>query len=471
MDSKVSIYILLCFVFATLVEGFKPQPKINVEGAIERFLNALGEYYDAGGISSVTRSMIINEGTVLVPRVRVFGQEEAQNSPYPVTCFRIPAVVQTDSGIILAFAEARLNTCADCAELGIAMRRSEDGGQTWGEVTWPVPPTFSGPGTYMTRGGNPTVVYDSKRKQVVLHFNRGMTDLDGDGNYDCIPAVDNFQIVSKDDGLTWGQVRNISEFLQEHRGLLSGPGTGAYIPEVDRIIFAGHYQTAERNDGRVVMYYSDDGGNFLKRYSNPNLKVPFLKPNLLLKGETYQISSSTFPRADEASVAHIGGQNLTVNLRRDVNECDICPPKANGCNCRGRSFSQDNGLTWSNMELDPQLHDPICEGSIVQIGPYTAFSNPPMSYARANMSIALSTDGGRTWDYRLKVTDEYQYTDYSSLVNGELIRGEASTNPMAGLLWGSCLHPIPMRVWCLWPTSWEIYFSRIELNPDNFVPA
>ena len=125
------------------------------------------------------------------------------------------------------------------------------------------------------------------------------------------------------------------------------------------------------------------------------------------------------------------------------------------------------------MELDPQLHDPICEGSIVQIGPYTAFSNPPMSYARANMSIALSTNGGRTWDYRLKVTDEYQYTDYSSLVNGDLIRGRKASEayPTAGLLWGSCLHPIPMRVWCLWPTSWEIYFSRIELNPDNFVPA
>ena len=49
--------------------------------------------------------------------------QEAESSPYPVTCFRIPAVVQTDSGVILAFAEARVNTCADCAELGIAMRR------------------------------------------------------------------------------------------------------------------------------------------------------------------------------------------------------------------------------------------------------------------------------------------------------------------------------------------------------------
>ncbi len=54
--------------------------------------------------------------------------EEAENSPYNVFCFRIPAVVQTDSGVLLAFAEARIDTCADCAELGIAMRRSEDGG-------------------------------------------------------------------------------------------------------------------------------------------------------------------------------------------------------------------------------------------------------------------------------------------------------------------------------------------------------
>ena len=47
----------------------------------------------------------------------------------------------------------------------------------------------------------------------------------------------------------------------------------------------------------------------------------------------------------------------------------------------------------------------------------------------------------------------------------------SSGPPVAGLLWGSCLHPIPMRVWCFWPTSWEIYFSRVELDPDKFVEA
>ena len=85
-------------------------------------------------------------------------------------------------------------------------------------------------------------------------------------------------------------------------------------------------------------------------------------------GETYQLSDSIFPRADESSVAYTGGSNLTVNLRRDVTECEICPSKvsqkvmfrfssylfeqkAGGCNCRGKSFSTDNGLTWTEMEL------------------------------------------------------------------------------------------------------------------------
>ena len=57
------------------------------------------------------------------------------------------------------------------------------------------------------------MVFDSLRQQVVLHFNRGTSDPDGDGHYDCIPAVDNFQIISADGGLTWGEVRNISHFL------------------------------------------------------------------------------------------------------------------------------------------------------------------------------------------------------------------------------------------------------------------
>ena len=132
-----------------------------------------------------------------------------------------------------------------------------------------------------------------------------------------------------------------------HKGLLAGPGTGAYLPEVDRMIFAGHYSTAERDDGRVVMYY---------RYSlvytvlKVLLYADYSEPRRLKNtctlysddgGETFKISNSIFPRADESSVTAVrdDGQ-LVVNLRRDVTECEICTPKAGGCNCRGRSFSE-----------------------------------------------------------------------------------------------------------------------------------
>ena len=37
---------------------------------------------------------------------------------------------------------------------------------------------------------------------------------------------------------------------------------------------------------------------------------------------------------------------------------------------------------------------------MAKVEDYLVFSNPPMAYARANMSLALSTSGGKTWDYR-----------------------------------------------------------------------
>jgi len=62
--------------------------RISPEGAIERFLNAEAEYFEAGGVDAVTRALQIDEGEVLVPRTLVFGMEEARASPWNVACFR-----------------------------------------------------------------------------------------------------------------------------------------------------------------------------------------------------------------------------------------------------------------------------------------------------------------------------------------------------------------------------------------------
>ena len=45
--------------------------------------------------------------------------------------YRIPGVVVTTKGTVLAYAEARRNNSSDWGEIEIHLRRSTDGGKTW----------------------------------------------------------------------------------------------------------------------------------------------------------------------------------------------------------------------------------------------------------------------------------------------------------------------------------------------------
>ena len=48
--------------------------------------------------------------------------------------YRIPAIVQTNKGTLLAFAEARKNSRSDTGDIDLVVKRSEDGGKTWGKI-------------------------------------------------------------------------------------------------------------------------------------------------------------------------------------------------------------------------------------------------------------------------------------------------------------------------------------------------
>ncbi|TDU70591.1 sialidase-1 [Prosthecobacter fusiformis] len=45
--------------------------------------------------------------------------------------YRIPGVVVTGKGTVLAYCEARLNDSKDWGEIQVHLRRSTDGGKTW----------------------------------------------------------------------------------------------------------------------------------------------------------------------------------------------------------------------------------------------------------------------------------------------------------------------------------------------------
>lgn len=53
-------------------------------------------------------------------------------------CFRIPALLFTDRGTLLAFAEGRgqqSGSCADHGDVHIVVKRSSDSGKTWSNLT------------------------------------------------------------------------------------------------------------------------------------------------------------------------------------------------------------------------------------------------------------------------------------------------------------------------------------------------
>ena len=350
----------------------------SVQQYIAQFINASKEYKKAGEVEP--NGLRIYPGQTFHESFVVFDGNDFAHFIELVACFRIPSVVQTASGVLLAFAEGRINTCADCQVVGIAQKTSFDGGRTWGQLKWAVPPTnTSNIGQGMDRGANPTTVFDFVRNRTLLHFVRG-TQEDGD----CDPGLANYQVISTDDGATWGKPQDLSSILGPYVGCLPGPGNGVQLTSdgswPGRLLIPCHYGTAERSNGAVVVYGSDDGG------------------------ESWWLSEDALPRMDESTVAELSNGTVMLNMRN-----------AGGCLCRAVSTSQDGGVSWEPLWFDETLVDPICEGSLaffswapplataVKVSKHNMsensekqdifrlllFSNPPMRYARANMTVQV----------------------------------------------------------------------------------
>lgn len=124
-------------------------------------------------------------------------------------CFRIPAVVKTTKGTLLAFAEGRVNDCSDAGDIDIVLKRSTDGGRTWG----PLQVVNEGGGD---THGNPAPIVDRETGRILLAetYNTGRTDgRNCDVPCDRTPHMQH----SDDDGLTWSEPRDLSdEILPDH---------------------------------------------------------------------------------------------------------------------------------------------------------------------------------------------------------------------------------------------------------------
>src|SRR5687767_13639021 len=105
---------------------------------------AIALFCGVNGVSAQVKQDIVSEPvTVFEP-----------GSAYTTT--RIPAIVATKKGTLLAFCEARANSTSDWAEIDLIMRRSTNGGRSWGPVVVIVPREKNKP------LGNPTPIVDQE---------------------------------------------------------------------------------------------------------------------------------------------------------------------------------------------------------------------------------------------------------------------------------------------------------------------
>ena len=125
-----------------------------------------------------------------------------------VPCYRIPSIVQTAQGSLVAFAETRYGShwnqpgfCADAAQREIATRRSTDGGMTWSEVAIVV-----GNSSYRVANPQALATKTNSGNQILLlyalvsRFDTGNITLNG-------------MMTSVDDGKTWSEPREVNVYV------------------------------------------------------------------------------------------------------------------------------------------------------------------------------------------------------------------------------------------------------------------
>lgn len=288
-------------------------------------------------------------------------------------CFRIPAIVKSSKGTALAFAEGRRSGCSDTGRIDLVLKRSMDGGATWGplQVVW-----SDGENTC----GNPAPVVDTETGTVFL---LSTWNLGEDHEPDIIAQKSRdtrrvFVLNSSDEGETWSRPREITEQVKKENWTwyATGPVHGIQLRN-------------ERYRGRLVIP-CDHIEAVTDRYSS---HVIFSDDH----GKSWELGG-TVPQdqVNECTVAELEDGRLILNMRNyDRSQ-----------RTRRISFSRDGGKSWSDISPDTALIEPICQASMLMMKREGApgillFMNPSSSESRVNMTLRISIDQGGSWKHSL----------------------------------------------------------------------
>jgi sialidase-1 len=332
-------------------------------------------------------------------------------------CFRIPAVVRSTKGTLLAFAEGRVNNCGDTGDIDVVLKRSTDGGKSW----QPMQLVNSGNGD--THGNPvPIVVRETGRIVLITTYNKGRAD---DKGCDIPCPRTPHQQYSDDDGLTWSDPVDISaqaKMLSWDSWYASGPVHGIQLakgPHAGRLVFGVNAETSDGTHSitnHAGLIYSDNQGETwhigaVNSYPHP-------------VGGTYTQKPS------EVTVVELADGSIYAG-GREQGGTDI--------GNRDYAISKDGGETFSTpFTTIPDLVTPMVQGSAIRLdraglGDRILFSSPSDTDRRRWMMIRSSYDGGRSWENAEQGTQIT--TDWSGYSNLVQITAPTASSTEIGLLY------------------------------------
>jgi len=313
--------------------------------------------------------------------------------------YRIPALLVTPGGDLLAFCEGRKNSRSDSGDIDLLVKRSRDGGTTWSsqQIVWD---------DRANTCGNPCPVVDRTTGVIWLPmtWNHGEDDEREIKQNTGRDTRRVFVTHSDDEGRTWAKPQEITADVKrpDWRWYATGPGVGIQLMHglrKGRLLIPC--------DHSLVLPDDPDGYNSHVIYSDDH-------------GRSWRLGGVIRPAVNECQAVELIDGTLLINMRNYDRSKTT----------RAIATSTDGGMTWSTVRHDPALIEPICQASLLR---YTMqpqddrnrllFSNPAHAEPgqRRDMTVRMSEDEGKTWPIsRVVWPGPAAYSCLAALSNGDI---------------------------------------------------
>lgn len=330
--------------------------------------------------------------------------------------YRIPGIVVTAKGTVLAYCEARRTGKSDWDTIDLFLRRSTDGGRTWS----PARRIADVPGP---KAKNPVALAQKLANPDDVTYNNPVAIASRDGTVHflfCLEYARCFYQRSDDDGQNWTPPVEITTAFEPFRReydwkvLATGPGHGI-----------------ELRSGRLIVpvWISLGTGGHAHR---PSVAATIFSDD---RGRTWQRGEIALPDTPEWIIP-----NETVAVELADGRVMLNARSESKAHRRLVTTGPDGATGWMTPRFDDALLEPICMASLVRVSTAPGdknrllFSNPHnlaradgqevpgKSRDRKNLSLKLSYDEGQTWAVNKVLEPGYSaYSDLAVLPDGTLL--------------------------------------------------